>query len=111
MHRLIVAFLPHRLRLAIYKGIGFEPIADKDGRFTKMLVRAYNFTFFVVGKEPVIMKRRNTLWGYSHCGFYGRKKRVGVHRITVETCQLVTFHMACIFTLSAGVAVVFPHMF
>ncbi|KIM49450.1 hypothetical protein M413DRAFT_438632 [Hebeloma cylindrosporum] len=27
------------LRLAIYKGIGFEPIADKDGQFTKMLVR------------------------------------------------------------------------
>lgn len=27
------------LRLQIYKGMGFEPIADKDGRLTKMLVR------------------------------------------------------------------------
>ena len=28
-----------RLRLAMYKGLGFEPIVDKDGRMTKMLVR------------------------------------------------------------------------
>ncbi|KAJ3008826.1 hypothetical protein NUW54_g3008 [Trametes sanguinea] len=28
------------LRLAMYKGLGFEPIMDKDGRITKMLVRA-----------------------------------------------------------------------
>ncbi|KAF8162911.1 hypothetical protein B0H34DRAFT_299817 [Crassisporium funariophilum] len=28
------------LRLAIYKGMGFEPIVEKDGRVLKMLVRA-----------------------------------------------------------------------
>lgn len=28
-----------RLRLAIYKGLGFEPVVDKDGRIGKMLVR------------------------------------------------------------------------
>ncbi|KAI0831099.1 hypothetical protein BC628DRAFT_1352268 [Trametes gibbosa] len=28
------------LRLAIYKGLGFEPVVDKDGRIGKMLVRA-----------------------------------------------------------------------
>ncbi|KAI0781134.1 hypothetical protein BD413DRAFT_703414, partial [Trametes elegans] len=28
------------LRLAMYKGFGFEPIVDKEGRITKMLVRA-----------------------------------------------------------------------
>ncbi|KDR81818.1 hypothetical protein GALMADRAFT_114540 [Galerina marginata CBS 339.88] len=28
------------LRLAIYKGIGFEPIVEKDGKVNKMLVRA-----------------------------------------------------------------------
>ncbi|KIM80819.1 hypothetical protein PILCRDRAFT_822098 [Piloderma croceum F 1598] len=28
------------LRLQIYKGMGFEPVADKEGRLSKMLVRA-----------------------------------------------------------------------
>ncbi|KAI0637176.1 hypothetical protein C8Q77DRAFT_1096427 [Trametes polyzona] len=28
------------LRIAMFKGTGFEPIVDKDGRITKMLVRA-----------------------------------------------------------------------
>ncbi|KAI0374684.1 hypothetical protein BV20DRAFT_384737 [Pilatotrama ljubarskyi] len=28
------------LRLAMYKGLGFEPIVDKEGRISKMLVRA-----------------------------------------------------------------------
>ncbi|KAI0807212.1 hypothetical protein C8Q74DRAFT_46266 [Fomes fomentarius] len=28
------------LRLAMYKGLGFEPIVEKDGRISKMLVRA-----------------------------------------------------------------------
>jgi hypothetical protein len=28
-----------RLRLQIYKGMGFEPVADKEGRLSKMLVR------------------------------------------------------------------------
>ncbi|KZT28552.1 hypothetical protein NEOLEDRAFT_1108816 [Neolentinus lepideus HHB14362 ss-1] len=28
------------LRLAIFKGIGFEPVADEKGRITKMLIRA-----------------------------------------------------------------------
>jgi hypothetical protein len=29
-----------RLRLQMYKGMGFEPVADKEGRLSKMLVRA-----------------------------------------------------------------------
>ncbi|KAI0747927.1 hypothetical protein C8Q80DRAFT_703095 [Daedaleopsis nitida] len=28
------------LRLALYKGLGFEPVVEKDGHMTKMLVRA-----------------------------------------------------------------------
>ncbi|KAK7693254.1 hypothetical protein QCA50_002821 [Cerrena zonata] len=28
------------LRLALFKGLGFEPIMDRDGRMTKMLIRA-----------------------------------------------------------------------
>ncbi|KAF7966205.1 hypothetical protein HWV62_39694 [Athelia sp. TMB] len=28
------------LRLQLFKGLGFEPVADKDGRLNKMLVRA-----------------------------------------------------------------------
>lgn len=28
-----------RLRLALYKGMGFEPIVEKDGHIAKMLVR------------------------------------------------------------------------
>ena len=32
-----------RLRLAIFKGMGFEPIVEKDGSINKMLVRAYSF--------------------------------------------------------------------
>lgn len=29
----------YRLRLSMYKGLGFEPVADRDGRVTKMLIR------------------------------------------------------------------------
>ena len=32
-----------RLRLAIFKGMGFEPVVEKDGSINKMLVRAYRF--------------------------------------------------------------------
>lgn len=32
-----------RLRLAMYKGLGFEPIVEKDGRISKMLVRQSPF--------------------------------------------------------------------
>ena len=28
-----------RLRLAMYKGLGFEPIVDRDGQMSKILVR------------------------------------------------------------------------
>lgn len=37
----------YRLRLAIYKGIGFEPIVGKDGKANKMLVRTYWFLLSV----------------------------------------------------------------
>lgn len=29
----------YSLRLAMYKGLGFEPVVGKDGRVAKMLVR------------------------------------------------------------------------
>ena len=35
-----------RLRLAIFKGMGFEPIMEKDASINKMLVRAYRFFFY-----------------------------------------------------------------
>ena len=28
-----------RLRLSMYKGLGFEPIVDRDGQMSKILVR------------------------------------------------------------------------
>ena len=31
-----------RLRLAIYRGLGFEPIVDRDGKMQKMLIREYS---------------------------------------------------------------------
>ena len=35
-----------RLRLAIFKGMGFEPIIEKDGSINKMLIRAYRFVLY-----------------------------------------------------------------
>jgi kinetochore protein Spc24, fungi type len=35
-----------RLRLAFFKGMGFEPIMEKDGSINKMLVRAYGFVLY-----------------------------------------------------------------
>lgn len=31
----------YSLRLALYKGMGFEPIMDRDGRMSKMLIRKF----------------------------------------------------------------------
>ena len=39
----MVAFLS--LRLAMYRGLGFEPIVDKDGRMHKMLIRTFVIFF------------------------------------------------------------------
>jgi len=33
--------IPPRLRLAIYKGIGFEPILNRDGKLHKILISEY----------------------------------------------------------------------
>lgn len=34
-----------RLRLAMYRGLGFEPIVDGNGSMHKMLIRAYHIYF------------------------------------------------------------------
>ncbi|KZP20867.1 hypothetical protein FIBSPDRAFT_911025 [Athelia psychrophila] len=36
------------MRLQIYKGLGFEPVADKDGRLNKMLIRAQSGDVHVI---------------------------------------------------------------
>lgn len=36
------------LRLALYKGLGFEPIMDSDGRMAKMLIRAQHGDVYCV---------------------------------------------------------------
>ena len=37
-----------RLRLAVYKGLGFEFILDKDERVTKQLVRKHHTDFLIL---------------------------------------------------------------
>jgi len=32
---------PDSIRLHLYKGLGLEPVADKNGAITKMIVREY----------------------------------------------------------------------
>jgi hypothetical protein len=43
-----------RLRLAIFKGMGFEPVVEKDGSINKMLVRAYRFVIYKNFKSVIL---------------------------------------------------------
>ena len=42
-----------RLRLAIFKGMGFEPIMEKDGSINKMLVRAYRCVLYKIAQVVI----------------------------------------------------------
>jgi hypothetical protein len=40
--------ISYSLRLQMYKGMGFEPVLDKDGVVSKMLVRESRFNVFFI---------------------------------------------------------------
>lgn len=59
--------LVYRLKLQIYKGMGFEPVADKDGRLSKMLVRACLCSRSQIKLQLTILAAAGAQSGDVHC--------------------------------------------